>query len=149
MKYQFQVTFVSPSFTWEKEIAKEQHGLLQAVCNTNYKAMVNIIWSSEEGKTSMIDIVGKAIDKEAMDICSNKPTSFRIDDMEDFVLSFKDLSAELTERAKILTKCLTSASHNERNLRRNKLKTIESLTPNLVYAAGLLFQSRNQRVNAI
>ena len=111
--------------------------------------MISIIWSSEEGKNSIIDMVGKAVDKEAADICSNKPTSFRIDDMENFAFSFENLSVELTERAKILTKCLTSASHNERNLRRNKLKTMESLTPNLVYAAGLLFQSRNQRVNAI
>ncbi len=146
------MTISSGTFKWELNATKKNITMLHAICNDDAKALLQILWNDSKGKDAMLEIVGRAVQKECTELCSKSPTLFHLPDgnarfLEE--IEFDKLFTELHERSPSFSKFLMAAAYNERNLKRNSLKTKKSLTPSLVTAACILLNSRNETMNAI
>ena len=105
----------------------------------------------DEGREAVLQILSRTVKKELEDICSEKPTTFRLprEIKEISEISFNDQFKELQNRAPCLSRVITSAAYNERNLARNTVKTKETLTPGIVTASSIILNCRSQRINII
>ena len=118
------------------------------MCNGNISAVVNVLWSQPDGKAAIVTKVCKEVDQEVSKLCSKEATTFRIDCIKNLKdVRFSNQQKELKVRAPVFSELLTAAGCNKRNLKRNKMKTVESTMPSLLTAAGILLMTRNERMN--
>eukprot|EP00112_Aurelia_sp_Birch-Aquarium-sp1_P016473 Seg3738.2 transcript_id=Seg3738.2/GoldUCD/mRNA.D3Y31 product="hypothetical protein" protein_id=Seg3738.2/GoldUCD/D3Y31 len=133
------------------DIKQEFQSLVINIARGNIIAIARCVWSVNALKEQMIRILTETIDLEAKLICNNDETAFRFSDISDLTekVNISKLEKELTEKCPVLYAALQAAGCNMQQLKRNKLKTIETVIPKLITATGILLHARNRKMTTV
>eukprot|EP00794_Sanderia_malayensis_P004311 gene4311-4883_t len=123
--------------------------LFQLVLRQNIPGLVRYVYNNPIAKKEIIELVSKEINKELHGLCSDKGSKFKTKDVSLLKenMNFDTQFQELQEKTPIYTRVLIAAGINERNVKRNKLKTKDSLIPALMSATGIILKSRSNEMN--
>ena len=115
----------------------------------NIPAIAHCIWADKRLKEEMQKLLFQEIDLELKNLCSNTDTTFRTECVNSLPkkIDFEAQEKELWNRCPTFAGAIFSAACNKRNLKRNKVKTEDSIKPRVMTAVGILLHSRSQRMN--
>ena len=135
--------------TSELPVPPEYIGFMRNIIAGNFKAAARYIWLNPVLKEHLKSLLFTEIKLEAQDICSNKESSFRLNNINELKekLCSQKQKRELEDRCPMLLQALYSAGCNETQVRVNKIKTKSTLTKRLMAAAGIIFNCYNERMN--
>ena len=144
-----QVHFISHGgVTCQVAVHKSVHDLVRCATARNFTAIVNILWGNSLARPEILKVVRRAVANEFAGLCSTKDNSaFRCADDNNLQAAFVKQREESKLKAPVMWEIISGASINERAMRRNKIKTPESIMPALMTAFGLLLSIRNRNMN--
>lgn len=145
----FQLMHESHGIVCKASVPKKLVPLFQLALRQNTVGLVRHVYSDSIARKEIIELVSKDINKELHGLCSDKGSKFKTKSVSLLQenINFESQFQELQEKTPTYARVLIAAGVNERNVKRNKLKTKASLIPALMSATGIILNSRSNEMN--